>query len=202
MHGVSPQAFAETVSSFLVPYYLALAAMNGIFAYYCWTRSEKKPFFSVPMPGFTLSFTPALLWTIVSVVFVFLASLAAGANLSSMPQMPQAFRDFANASSRATIYSLGTTAVLVVLYLGRAWFVKPTVAWSIWNLMLLFLALSMPDPNFYAIVAKPDNVPRSSPGSPRIEPSKTTDAWKKVCRPSKSSTTKRCSSGRTSSIPK
>jgi hypothetical protein len=37
--------------------------------------------------------------------------------------------------------------------------VKPVVAWTIWNLMLLFLALSMPDPNFYAIVAKPDNVP-------------------------------------------
>jgi hypothetical protein len=49
--------------------------------------------------------------------------------------------------------------VLVVLYLFRSWFVKPAIAWTIWNLMLLFLALSMPDPNFYAIVAKPDNVP-------------------------------------------
>jgi hypothetical protein len=46
-----------------------------------------------------------------------------------------------------------------VLYVFRAWFVKPAVAWTIWNLMLLFLGLSMPDPNFYAIVAKPDNVP-------------------------------------------
>jgi hypothetical protein len=46
-----------------------------------------------------------------------------------------------------------------VLYFFRSWFVKPIVAWSIWNLMLLFLGLSMPDPNFYAIVAKPDNVP-------------------------------------------
>jgi hypothetical protein len=33
------------------------------------------------------------------------------------------------------------------------------VAWTIWNLMLLFLGLSMPDPNFFSIVAKPDNVP-------------------------------------------
>jgi hypothetical protein len=46
-----------------------------------------------------------------------------------------------------------------VLFIFRAWFVKPTVAWTIWNLMLLFLGLSMPDPNFYGIVAKPDNVP-------------------------------------------
>ena len=46
-----------------------------------------------------------------------------------------------------------------MLFLFRAFFVKPAVAWTIWNLMLLFLALSMTDPNFFAIVAKPDNVP-------------------------------------------
>jgi hypothetical protein len=159
MHGISLQQFGENVASFLVPYYIALAAMNGIFAYYVWTRSETKPFFSAPMPGFKFSFTPALLWTVVAVVYVLLAALAAGGNLETMPQMPQWFRDLANASSKATIYSIGTTAVLAVLYIFRAWFVRPTVAWTIWNLMLLFLGLSMPDPNFYAIVAKPDNVP-------------------------------------------
>src|SRR6185437_782945 len=57
------------------------------------------------------------------------------------------------------IYSCGTTALLLVLFIFRAWFVKPMVAWSIWNLMLLFLGLSMPDQNFFAIVAKADNVP-------------------------------------------
>ncbi len=57
------------------------------------------------------------------------------------------------------IYSLGTTTMLIVLFMFRGWFVKPAVAWTIWNLMLLFLGLSMPDPNFFAIVAKPDNVP-------------------------------------------
>jgi hypothetical protein len=160
MHGISPQQFAESVASFLVPYYLALAAMNGIFAYYLWQRSENRPFFSVPLQGgLTFRFTPALLWTIVAVLFVLLASLAAGSNLSSMPQVPQGFRDFVNASSKATIYTLGTTAVLVVLYIFRAWFVRPMVAWTIWNLMLLLLGLSMPDPNFFSIVAKPDNVP-------------------------------------------
>jgi hypothetical protein len=159
MHGISPQQFAESVASFLVPYYLALAAMNGIFAYYIWQKSKAKPYFRIPMPGFTISFTPALVWTIVAIIYVLLASLAAGKSLSSMPQMPQAFRDFVNASSKATIYTLGTTAVLVVLYLFRSWFVRPTVAWSVWNLMLLGLGLSMPDPNFFAIVAKPDNVP-------------------------------------------
>jgi hypothetical protein len=159
MHGVSPQQFAESVSAFLVPYYLALAAMNGIAAYYMWQKAEPVTFFRARLPGLVVPFTNALLWTIVAIGYVILASLAAGANLSSMPQFPQAFRDFVNESTGPVIYSVGTTLVLVVLFLLRSWFVRPTVAWTIWNLMLLFLGLSMPDPNFYAIVAKPDNVP-------------------------------------------
>jgi hypothetical protein len=159
MHGISPQQFAESVSSFLVPYYVVLAAMNGIAAFYMWQHRQPTTFFRVRLPGFTFSFTDALLWTIVALAYMVLASLAAGANLDTMPQVPQAFREFVNASSKATIYTIGTTSVLVFLFLFRSWFVKPTVAWTIWNLMLLMLGLSMPDPNFYAIVAKPDNVP-------------------------------------------
>jgi hypothetical protein len=158
MH-VSPQQFAEMVSSFLVPYYLALAVMNGIAAYYMWQHREPRTYFRARLPGLTFSFTDALLWTIVAIAFVVLASLSAGAHLSSMPQVPHAFREFVNARTGPVVYSVGTTIVLFILYIFRAWFVKPTVAWTIWNLMLLFLGLSMPDPNFYAIVAKPDNVP-------------------------------------------
>ncbi len=131
--------------------------MNGVFAYYLWQKTENRPLFR--LPGFRLGFTPALLWTIVSVLFVLLASLAAPGNLESMPKMPVAFREFVNASTGPVIYSVGTTIALVVLYVFRAWFVRPLVAWTIWNLMLLFLGLSMPDPNFFSIVAKPDNVP-------------------------------------------
>jgi hypothetical protein len=159
MHGISPQQFAETVSSFLVPYYWALAAMNGIAAYYMWQHREPRTYFRTRLPGMTFSFTDALLWTIVAFAYVVLASMAAGAHLDTMPRMPQAFRDAVNRFTGPVVYSVGTTFVLAVLYLFRSWFVKPTVAWTIWNLMLLFLGLSMPDPNFFAIVAKPDNVP-------------------------------------------
>src|SRR6201999_149706 len=103
----------------------------------------------------------AVFWTVVALVYMVMASMAAGAtqSVSSIPQMPLAFRDLVNQSTGPVIYTLGTTIVLVVLYAFRSWFVKPGVAWTIWNLMLLFLALSMPDENFFAIVAKPDNVP-------------------------------------------
>jgi hypothetical protein len=158
MHGVSPQQFAEAVSAFLVPYYLALAAMNGIAAYYMWQKAEPVTFFRARLPGVVVSFTNALLWTIVAIGYVTLAALC-GKNLDTIPQFPQVFRDFVNQNTGPVIYSVGTTLVLAVLFVFRAWFVKPTVAWTIWNLMLLFLGLSMPDPNFYGIVAKPDNVP-------------------------------------------
>ena len=48
-----------------------------------------------------------------------------------------------------------TGIFFVVLYIFRSFFVKPAVAWWIWNAMWLFLGLSMTDPDFYTIVAKP-----------------------------------------------
>ncbi|MFM7137629.1 MAG: hypothetical protein ACKO1M_11255, partial [Planctomycetota bacterium] len=38
-------------------------------------------------------------------------------------------------------------------------FVKPMVAWTILNLALVVMGLSMADENFASIVMKPDNVP-------------------------------------------
>jgi hypothetical protein len=76
-----------------------------------------------------------------------------------MPSMPEAFRNAINQSTGPVVYSTGTVLGLVILYLGRRFFVKPAVAWTILNLMLLFLGLSMTDRDFYDIVAKPDNVP-------------------------------------------
>ena len=159
MHGISPQQFAESASAFLVPFYLALAVMNGIAAYYLWQKTEQVSYFRVHVGGLRPSFTNALLWALVACVYVILASMCAAANLEFMPRMPEVFKELVNRSTGPVVYSVGTTLMLVVLFVFRNWFVKPVVAWTIWNLMLLFLALSLPDPNFFAIVAKPDNVP-------------------------------------------
>ena len=154
----APPDFAEKVASFLVWYYITLAVMNGVAAYYLWQKTEPVTYFRARFGDVTVSFTNALLWCIVAVIFVVLASMT-GPNLSTMPQLPEWFRNFVNESTGPVVYTVGTTAVLVVLYFLRPWIVKPVVAWSIWNLMLLFLGLSMPDSDFYGIVAKPDNVP-------------------------------------------
>jgi hypothetical protein len=159
MHGISPQQFAESASAFLVPFYIGLAVMNGIAALYLWQKTEPVTYFGFHVGNTRATFTNALLWAIVACIYVILAAFAAGANLDFMPQMPVAFKNLINQSTGPVIYSVGSTVLLVVLYLGRNFFVKPVVAWIIWNLMLVFLALSLPDPNFFAIVAKPDNVP-------------------------------------------
>lgn len=159
MHGISPQQFAVTASAFLVWFYIGLATMNGIAALYLWKKTKLVSYFSVQLGSIRPSFTNALLWALVGCAYVILAALCASANLEFMPRMPEAFRELVNRSTGPVVYSVGTLVMLTVLFVFRAWFVRPTVAWTIWNLMLLFLALSMPDPNFFAIVAKPDNVP-------------------------------------------
>ena len=58
-----------------------------------------------------------------------------------------------------TVYTLGSLVILAILYLGRGFFVKPTVAWAGLNLSLLFMGLSLTDFDFAQIVTKPDNVP-------------------------------------------
>src|SRR3954469_3410717 len=98
MHGLSPQQIAETVSSFLVPYYLALAAMNGIAAFLMWQKFGPRTYFESRLGAFTFRFTDALLWTIVSLAYVVLASMCS-TSMETIPKMPLAFREFVNANT-------------------------------------------------------------------------------------------------------
>ena len=163
MHGISPEQFAGQVGTFLGPYYIALAVMNGIMALYLWKKTDEKPYFSFKLGGLAVAVTGSLIWTLVAFGFVLLAALSSNGgntgNLSGIPQVPLWFANFVDQCAQPVIYTLGTTVALAVLYLFRGFFVKPFVAWAIWNLMFLLLGLSMPDADFYAIVAKPDNVP-------------------------------------------
>lgn len=160
MHGLTDAQFFEKVSSFLGPYYIVLALMNGAAALYLWRTGKLKTWLRIPVPGVgALAITNAIAWIALGAVFVGLAAFAGSGNGAWMPSMPEAWREAINKGTGPVIYSLGTTAALVVLYVFRRFFVAPPVAWLIWNAMLLFLGLSMTDRDFYDIVAKPDNVP-------------------------------------------
>ena len=162
MHGLTDAQFFEAVAGFLGAYYIALALMNGGAALYLWRTGQDKTWASLPLPGTggkSLAVTNVIGWLVLAAVFVIMAAFAGSGNGSWMPSMPESWREAINKGTGPVIYSIGTTAALVVMYIFRRFFVAPTVAWLIWNAMLLFLGLSMTDRDFYDIVAKPDNVP-------------------------------------------
>jgi hypothetical protein len=160
MHGHEPyDVFLQRIAGFLGSYYVALAVMNGLAALYLWRRTEDRPLFRVPI--FHYAVTPSLVWVVVALGYLLLAPLAYSADVSIVRyiSVPLVLREAINRLMNPTIYTIGSMVLLGVLYLGREFFVRPAVAWTMLNLALLLMGMSMPDQNFAAIVTKPDNVP-------------------------------------------
>ncbi len=147
MHtGFDPIPFHERAAGLLGPYYLILAAMNAGAALLLWLR-WKRP-------------VEAAAWTGVAAFYTILAALIGSGFLLGMPKWLQNdVNAVLTGNKGAVIYTLGTTALLIVLFLGRRFFVKPPVAWTLLNLALLLLGASMVSKPFQGIVAKEDNVP-------------------------------------------
>lgn len=96
-------------------------------------------------------------WLVAAAAFAALACLAfSGSPWAAMPEPLKAALD--NALGPAT-FSLCCFVGLLLLYVGRRVLVIPAVAWAGLNVSLLFLGLSMTDPDFAAVVGKADNVP-------------------------------------------
>ncbi|MFM7033772.1 MAG: hypothetical protein ACKOYJ_01055 [Planctomycetia bacterium] len=137
--------FLRDVSGFLGGYYAFMAVMNGVAALILWRQKKQAGW--------------AVVWATFAGVLMVLASLALSGSESLVPALPASVRGLVNRLSGPVLYTLGTTVMLVVLFVFRAFFVRPMVAWTILNTMLLVMGLSMADENFAAIVMKPDNVP-------------------------------------------
>lgn len=148
MHHVDLGEFLSGISLFLGCYYIALAVMNGVFALWLWTGVGKT--------------WEALAWTVVACGFMIISPLAMSGSPSAMAwiSLPEGVKNFIDSLlANATIYSVGSLIVLIVLYVWRHFFVQVQVAWTMLNLSLLFMGLAMTDPDFASIVTKPDNVP-------------------------------------------
>ena len=137
--------FLRDVAGFLGGYYAFIAAMNGICALVLWRRRNQ--------PGW------AVVWAVVAGVMMVLASLALSASPRFVPSLPSGVRGLVNTLSGPVLYTVGTLALFTLLFVFRRFFVQPMVAWTIFNLALVVMGLSMADANFAAIVMKPDNVP-------------------------------------------
>src|SRR5687767_6386497 len=134
MHGpVSFEEFLHHISGFLGAYYLTIALMNAIAAYYLWQSGKAKRLFDVP--GLGVPFTTALVWLGVSLVFTVLGAIALGGDPSSLG-FPQVIRDAFDGFMQPQTYTVGTALVLGIMFLGRKFFVIPSVAWTMLNLAL------------------------------------------------------------------
>jgi len=136
-----PEEFIEAIRVPLGVYYaLACAANVGAVA---WCARRRRFFWLIA-------------WGAVAVGFVVLSSNAiAGWPLALSENLKQAIDGL---MSPATVM-VSFFIFLVVVYLGRAFFVRPAVAWAGFNLALLFFGASLADAHFASIVAEPDHVP-------------------------------------------
>ena len=141
MHG-SHADYIQNVSGFLGGYYLSIATMNAVYALYLWRVRNRS--------------MPAIFWTALAVVLTGISAISWGGN---PPELPQSVKNTVNWLTGPVVYSVGTTLLLVVLFVFRKFFVSPVVGWVGLNLSLIAMGLSMTDSNFGAIVMKPDNVP-------------------------------------------
>ena len=95
-HGLTEAQFLNTVASFLGPYYIVLALMNGIAALYLWRTGTAKTCFNIRAGEQTFPFTTAIVWLLVSFVFIIMSPLAWSGNGAWMPSMPEWLREAIN----------------------------------------------------------------------------------------------------------
>ena len=137
--------FLKDVAGFLGSYYTSLAIMNAVAALILWQRKKQVGW--------------AVVWAAIAGVMMVLASLALSGSAAWVPSLPLSVRNLVNSLSGPVNYTAGTTALFAVLFIFRKFFVQPMVAWTVLNVALLLMGLSMADENFASIVMKPDNVP-------------------------------------------
>ena len=97
-----------------------------------------------------------LIWGVVSVMFGAIGvTYAVGGEFS----LPWFFRDALDYIAGPTTFFAASTLLFVLLIAWRKVWANGVVAWSLVNLIYLYLGLSLTDFDFRDIVVKPDNVP-------------------------------------------
>jgi hypothetical protein len=153
MHG-DYNVFIQSMSGFLGWYYVVLAVMNAVAAFYLWEKGSAPTLFRLGR----LPVTTVPLWLGLAALFIIMAPIALGGR-ADLLRLPRFVEEAVNRLMNPTVYTLGSFVILGVLFALRRFFVKPWVAWLLLNLALLLMGLSMTNPSFADIVTKPDNVP-------------------------------------------
>jgi hypothetical protein len=134
--------FIESIASPLGWYYVVVTALNVAAAGHALRRGRSR--------------VRSLAWLGMAAIFGILSCLAF---LGRPLGLPETVKTAIDAVLGPVTFTLGCLTLLVVLYLGRRFFVRPAVAWTALNASLAWLGLSMTDASFAATVTRPDNVP-------------------------------------------
>jgi hypothetical protein len=143
--------------------YLILAALNFAWAVHVFRKGSH---FRTGLGGLLThpqDVPSAAPWALYATFLVLAAIVHLGRNSdpeSFLIKLPVSFKNGVDQLvASPQIYfclSIGAFAAVVAL---RKWLVRPTLAWTLLNMGLLFMALSLTDYDFRQIVGKPDNVP-------------------------------------------
>ena len=158
MHGhVYETEFLHDMSGFLAGYYFVLALLNSLAAMWSWRRRRGVALCHIG----ALKCTTTLVWFALAVLFATLVPIAWSADARWMRwiTLPLALRDMLDGVLGPVVFSVALVVGFVVYYRWRRFFARPSVAWAILNLFLLWMGLSLLDPDFKAIVGKADNIP-------------------------------------------
>jgi hypothetical protein len=137
-----PEEFLARIVPVLGWFYVACCGLNIVAAGRLWRRGKW-----------------GIRWFLWAAFAVGFAVLAARSFVGRPPEMPAAGKSAIDAALGPMSLSVGCFVALLVLYLGRRFFVIPAVAFAGLNASLLFLGASLSDVAFAAVVGKPDNVP-------------------------------------------
>lgn len=141
MTDVAPDQFAATAAGPLAWYYVVCVLLNTIACYVALRRGKRAHM---------------LAWAVVAIGF---ALLAGAASLGHPLALPEPIKAAADTVLGPVTFTLGALAALAVFFVGRRFFVRPGVAMGLLNASLAWMGASLVDPQFAAMVTRPDNVP-------------------------------------------
>lgn len=149
--------FLHDMSGFLAGYYLVLALINAFAAIWVWHGKRDATLCQVrPMRR-----THAALWSAFALLFALFVPIAYSGDARWMRwiTLPLLLRDALDAVLGPVVFSVLLLVGFLVFYRWRRFFARSDVAWAGLNIFLLWIGLSLLDPDFKAIVGKADNVP-------------------------------------------
>jgi hypothetical protein len=131
----------ETIALVLGWYYLVCAGLNVAA---CGLAARAR------------SLARAAFWLFISCGFLVLSIYSFSGHPAGLPDPLKALTD--SATSPAS-FALLSFIALTLAYLARRWLVIPSVGWALLNASLVWLGLSLADPQFAAVVGHADNLP-------------------------------------------